>query len=402
MRILLIDVNCKENSTGKLVYQIYNYLLHNDDEAYICYGRGIKIKENGIYKFGLDLETYLHALFTRITGFTGCFSLLSTIRLIKYIEKVKPDIVHIHEIHGYFVNIDHLLKYLSSKKIPVVLTLHCEFMYTGKCGYAIDCNNWKIGCGDCPRISDYPKSLYFDNTRKMFSKKIKAINMIEKIIITTVSPWLYDRAKLSYIKDKDIRIVLNGIDNENIFFYQKKELIRDKLNIPQDKYILLSVAQNIVERSGKEIAKIAKELPDIEFYLIGSGEKKDYFRDNMHLVGCIKDQPTLAQYYSSADLFLLCSKKETFSMPCAESICCGTPVVGYEAGGPEGIFKEPYASFVRYGDVNAMVNLIKLKLKSNISCEDLMIYGNRFSNKNMCKNYNDIYRELLDRYGEGK
>ena len=118
MKVLLIDVVCKYGSTGKIVYDLYNEINSRGDEAAICYGRGPKIKEKNIYKFGLDFETYLHALLTRFTGFTGCFSYFSTRRLIRFIKKFKPDVVHFHELHAYFLNVNRLLKFLKNYRYP--------------------------------------------------------------------------------------------------------------------------------------------------------------------------------------------------------------------------------------------------------------------------------------------
>ena len=171
MRVLLIDVNCKYSSTGKIVYDLYTHINNNGDVAAICYGRGPLVKEKNIYKFGLDWETYLHALLTRITGYTGCFSYFSTKRLISFIEKFQPDVVHIHELHAYFVNITMLIEYLKKKNINTIMTLHCEFIYTGKCGHAFECEKWKTECERCQHLQYYPKTLFFDHTNKMFKKK---------------------------------------------------------------------------------------------------------------------------------------------------------------------------------------------------------------------------------------
>ena len=173
MRVLLIDVNCKNSSTGKIVYDLYTYLNDHGNIATVCYGRGPKLHEKNIYKFGIDIETYLHAFLARITGYNGCFSYYSTKRLINYIEKFKPDMIHIHELHAYFVNIGTLINYIKKKQIPVVWTFHCEYMYTGKCGHAYDCENLKVECDNCPMLSKNPKSIFFDRTKEMFNFKKK-------------------------------------------------------------------------------------------------------------------------------------------------------------------------------------------------------------------------------------
>ena len=156
MRVLLIDVNCKYSSTGQIVYDLFRRLNEDGHDAAVCYGRGELIKETGIYKFGIDWETRIHAALARITGLNGYYSFFSTLRLIKFIEKYKPDVIHIHELHAYFVNIKMLVEYIKKKKIKIVWTFHCEYMYTGKCGHAHDCLRFLEGCGNCPLVRDYP------------------------------------------------------------------------------------------------------------------------------------------------------------------------------------------------------------------------------------------------------
>lgn len=231
-RVLLIDVNCKFSSTGKIVYNLFKGLKKDGREAAICYGRGDEILEDGIYKFGLDWETNIHAGLARITGYNGCFSSISTRRLIAYIEKFKPDVIHIHELHAYFVNIKPLLEYIKKKKIKVVWTFHCEYMYTGKCGHAYSCTNFMHGCGKCPAVHEYPKSLFIDRTKQMFSMKRKAMNGLD-VEIVTPSEWLAKRVKMSFLQNVKISIIHNGIDT-NIFKEQDTKSVRNELKISSE------------------------------------------------------------------------------------------------------------------------------------------------------------------------
>ena len=153
-RVLLIDVNCKNSSTGKIVYDLYQNLRADGREAAICYGRGPLVEGDNIFKFGIDTETKIHAGLARLTGYNGCFSPKSTKRLIEYIDQFNPDLIHIHELHAYFVNIKPLIEHIKKKGIPVVWTFHCEYMYTGKCGYAYECSNFQQSCGNCPAVKD--------------------------------------------------------------------------------------------------------------------------------------------------------------------------------------------------------------------------------------------------------
>lgn len=396
MRVLLIDVNCKYSSTGKIVYSIFSYLRTQGHDAAICYGRGPRLFENGIFKFGIDLETYIHALLTRITGRTGCYSYFSTRRLIKFVEKYKPDIIHMHELHAYFVNITMLLDSLRMKQIPLIWTFHCEFMYTGKCGHTFSCDNWKLGCGKCPDIRRYPKSLWFDQTRSMFIEKKKACAAMTKITLTVPSPWLFSRVKESIWAKRNTYIIYNGVDTINTFYKRDTGELRQQLNIPQDRRIIISVAQNLLERVGDNIYDIAIRLTEYTFVMIGVQERPAYYSSNIITIPFFTDQDRLAEYYSLADLLLLCSKKETFSMPCAEALSCGTPVVGYNAGAPESIFKAPYALFCEYGNTEKICNLINNRISEPIPPYDCVKYANdNFSQEKMRKEFLKLYLEEI-------
>ena len=391
MKVLLIDVNCKYSSTGKIVYDLFRKLKEDNHEAAICYGRGEVINEEGIYKFGLDWETRIHAGLARITGLNGYFSPVSTRRLIKFIEKFQPDVIHLHELHAYFVNIKPLIKYIKSKKIKVVWTFHCEYMYTGKCGYAYDCLNFQNGCGNCPALRDYPKSLFFDRTRKMLKDK-KDLLIDMDFTIVTPSQWLADRVRLSFLKDKEIRVIHNGIDTENVFYPRDVQDLRKKLGL-QDKKVVLSVAPNIMDerKGGDIILKLSEKLKEMQFVLVGADETKRY-SGNVLMIKRTKDQNELAKWYSLADLFLICSKRENFPTTCLEALACGTPVVGIDEGGTKETASEPYGLFFKADSLDKMLDGIKKQINMHENKEDISLYGKKlYSQQTMYNNYKKIF-----------
>lgn len=386
MRVLLIDVNCKHSSTGQIVYDLFRRLNENGHDAVVCYGRGELIKETGIYKFGMDWETRIHAALARITGLNGYYSFFSTLRLIKFIDKYKPDVIHIHELHAYFVNIKMLVEYIKKKKIKIVWTFHCEYMYTGKCGHANDCLRFLEGCGKCPSVRDYPKSIFIDRTKTMFRDKKTLLQDMDFTIITP-SQWLADRVKMSFLKEKDIQVVYNGIDTENVFYPRtagETNILKATYGLEADK-IVLSVAADIMTngKSGPVVLEICSLLPEVTFVLVGGDETK-WVRKNVLLISRTNSQNELAAWYTLADMLLLCSKKETFAMPCAESLACGTQVVGFKCGAPETVFSEPYAQFLDYVDYKSLIKLIRYKLKNPVDEDSCRTYGMEFSTK---KNY---------------
>lgn len=357
-RILLIDVNCKGSSTGKLVYSLYKKGRAMGRVISVCYGRGPLIKEEDIYKFGLDWETILHAFLARVTGLNGYFSFISTYRLIKYIECFKPDVIHIHELHAYFVNQKKLLEYIRRHNIDVVWTFHCEYMYTGKCGVAYNCKKYKEMCNRCPEVKAYPKSFFFDRTKKMFLDKKAILNKLNFSIVAP-SMWLENRVRESFLKEKRITTIWNGIDTET-FHPRASEHLRDEIGIESGKKIVLFITSKDKTKGNEWVRKIAHSLlnENVVFLMLGKDNYDEEIEKNMVFVDRISNGKKMAELYSLADIYLLCSKIETFSMTCAEALCCGTPVIGFKCGAPETVFSDSSAVFFEYGDVEGVKNEI--------------------------------------------
>ena len=400
MKILLLDVNCKFSSTGQIVYNLYTFLNQYGETAAICYGRGKEIHEKNIFKFGLDLETKLHALLTRLTGYTGCFSYFSTWRLIQFIEKFQPDVVHIHELHAYFVNDTQLLSYLSKKGIKVVHTLHCEFSYTGKCGHSLMCDKWKTVCKDCPLRRHYPASLFFDRTQEMFKAKKKAFGAIRELVITTPSLWLTERAKQSFFKERRIITIHNGIDTD-IFRPVNTDNIRKKYSIDEKEKVVLALAPHLLSESkgGLFVLRMAKDLRDkVRFILIGVDGEKERVEGNTIILGPIYDKVLLAQFYSLADLFVICSNRENYPTTCLEAQACGTPICGFDTGGiRETCITEKEGRFVEFGDLISLQKIIcETPKKPNSTSEWLAKNAHIILSKNsMANKFLEIYRSLL-------
>lgn len=398
MRVLYIDSMCKSGSTGKIVYQLYTAIREQGGEAAVCYGRGAEVREENIFKFALDWETALHAGLTRLTGLTGCYSFFSTKRLIRFIDEFKPDIIHLHEPHAYFVNIKPLFEYIRGHEIPLVYTFHCEFAYTGKCGYANDCNLWQNGCkGKCPQLREYPKTLFFDFTEKMSREKR---NLLTGLNMTVCSPsqWLADRAEMSFLSDYNVRVIPNGIDTE-VFSPRPYEHLKKRHGLTDEK-IVLAVAPNIMQdarKGGREVLKLAESMKEenVKFILIGVDDLTEKFPDNVIALGRTENQQELAEYYSMADVFVICSSMENLPTTCLESVCCGTAVAGYDVGGTAETAPASLGRFSTAGDIEALkANVIKL-LKNPPEKGAFDAQRKIFSAAHMYESYSEIYREML-------
>lgn len=399
MKVLLIDVNCMQSSTGKIVYDLFSQLIKKKHMATICYGRGVRVYEPNIYKFSSSIEVYLHAFLTRITGLTGCYSFFSTHKLLKFIEEYHPDVVHLHELHGYFVNILQLINYLKKKKIKTIWTFHCEFMYSGKCGYAYECGKWMTECGKCPYLRDYPSSFIFDFTKKMFNDKKRIFNGFDNLTIVAVSKWLADRVKQSFLSDKRIEVIHNGIDTENIFYPHKYDFLKKKHNITDEK-IILAVAPDIMSerKGGRHVLELAKRMKNekIKFLLVGVTEKNEKYDNNIIALQKTENQHELASYYSMADVFVMCSMRETFGMTCVEALSCGTPVCGFNAGGNIGIVPDAMGKLVEFGDINALEKSVRFFLNKGDLTRICCKYGQEtFSKERMFDKYLALYESRI-------
>lgn len=396
-RVLLLDVNCKSGSTGKLIYDLYTQLNELGHIAAIGYGRGSLVKEPNIIKFSSDYEVSVHALLTRITGLTGYFSYFATKRLIRFMEEFKPEVVHLNDMHGYYVNILTLMKYLKEKNIKTIWTFHCEYMYTGKCGHSYQCEKWKSECGECPNLKDYPKSIFFDFTNKMFQDKKNIFRGFNNLIVVTPSEWLAGRVKQSFLKDKRIITIPNGIDIENVFHPRSYEHLKRIHKLTNEK-IILAAAPDLMsdQKGGKYVLELAKKMKNekVKIILIGVKDIDSIFDDNIIAFGRIDNQIELAQYYSMADVFVICSKRENFPTTCIEAISCGTPVCGFDEGGTKETAPGKLGIFVPYGDVEGLMNAVH-KMFENADEEQSALcaqYGrDNYSKSLMFRRYNELY-----------
>lgn len=391
-------------STGKITADIHRLLPQYGIESVVCYGRRDKSHEANVYQICNDFYSHIEHFRANVTGvmYGGCE--LSTYRLKKIIEKEKPDVVHLQCLNNYFVNIYKLVEWLKKKHIPTILTLHAEFMYTGGCGHSIDCNQWSTreGCGhsSCPRYRSELKSLFGDRSGYMWNRmKVAFEGFDDTLIVASVSPWLMERASRSPILEgKHHCVVYNGL-NTDVFKYYDTADLRKKHHCENRKVVFHATPAFSADlnhlKGGYYVIELAKRMPDVCFIVAGRVMGEFDVPSNMVLLGKLDSQETLAQYYSMADLTILTSKRETFSMVCAESLCCGTPVVGFRAGGPEQIALSAYSSFCEFGRIDDIVKLVweieKKQFDKDIIAD---VARKQYSTEKMVKQYLKIYHEV--------
>lgn len=242
MKVLQINSVCGVGSTGRIATDLYKVMKENGIESKIAFGIGTaeNIPQEDAFKFGNKFDYYVHNAVSRITDRAGFYSKINTLKLLKFVKSYEPDIIHIHTIHGYYVNIEILFNFLKEYKKPVIWTLHDCWSFTGHCAHfdLIGCTKWKTQCYNCPIHREYPKS-FTDNSRHIYKLKKQLFTSVENLTIVTPSQWLADLVKQSFLKDHTIRIINNGI-NLDVFKPIENDI---KLKYQcENKYLILGVA----------------------------------------------------------------------------------------------------------------------------------------------------------------
>lgn len=395
MKVLQVNVVYKKGSTGKIAYELHRGLLAAGMDSVVCYGRGEPICEPEVYKTCPEWYAKLNNAWSRVTGlmYGGCF--FSTRSLLSVIKKEQPDVVHLHCINGYFVNIYRLVEWLKRSGIPTVLTLHAEFMHTANCGHAFECEQWVNGCQKCADCKRVTHSLLLDNTGLSYRKMKDAFDGFDKLTVVSVSPWLRARAERSAIlRGKKQEVIFNGLDTD-IFYRRSERPIR--LDTKGRKVVLhVTASFDDPMKGGHFIVEAAKRLPEVLFVVVGSSGNEKGLSDNILNVGNVSDQSELARYYSVADVTVLTSKRETFSMVAAESLSCGTAVVGFEAGGPEQISIPEYSEYCDYGDVEKLCKMIIEWTNKNLDRCDISTQARTtYDRGKMCDQYLSLYKKMI-------
>lgn len=322
-------------STGGIMMKEHKELLFAGEESYAFWGRGREAEKPNEMKFASDVEVKLDVLQTRIDGRAGFHSKNATKRLLARLEEIQPDVVHLHNLHGYYVNIEMLFKWLANHKCKVEWTLHDCWAFTGHCAYFsyVKCSQWKDRCAysrPCPQLNTYPKTYSKASCSWNFEEKSRLFNLVpaERMKLITPSQWLADLVGESFLKDFTVEVRHNTIDTD--VFKPTPSDFRERYGIG-DRFMVLGVASPWTERKGLiDFVKLAEKLntENYAIVLVGLSEKQ-IRRLSRQLIALPKTESPekLAEAYSAADVFVHPGVEETFGMTVAEAQACGTPVV---------------------------------------------------------------------------
>lgn len=391
----ILQINCvyKTGSTGKIVADLHSYYSKKGHKSFVCYGRGERIKEKNIFKVSSEFEAKIHSVLSKLFGVDFGFSNFSTSKTIRLIKTIKPNVVHLHCLNGHFINVYKLISFLKKNKIKTVLTLHAELMHTAGCEHAFDCLKWTETCYKCQKIKGLISSLFRDDAKHCFNAMKRAMDGFDELVVVGVSEWLTKRANRSPIfANMSFKTINNGLDT-SIFKYTPSCKCKD--NQFKGNIVHVTPDFNHPIKGGKYVLELAKAMPDYRFLIVGYNGSEELPK-NVFAIKKTNNQHDLANYYSSADVTILTSSRETFSMVVAESLCCGTPVVGFEAGGPESISIPKYSFFVKQGDIVSLKKAILSCLNSSFNKDEISICAkDKYSREEMCEKYLDLYQSIL-------
>ena len=333
MKVLQINAVYHIHSTGRLVYELHHYYIKEGIDSLVAYSSSDGIGDTGLYQIGTVYDKKLHAALSRIIGLQGYFSVFSTKRLLRFIEKSKPDVVHLHNLHSNYIHLPMLLKYLAKYDIPTVITLHDCWFYTGKCFHytAHECDKWKTGCNHCSYWRLFNGYYFFDRSFKMWKDMKRYFLAIPSLGGIGVSEWITSEAKQTFLNQAKIcKRIYNWIDLETF-----KPTQSEVLSEFDNQFKILGVATEWADSKGlSDILYLAKKLPeDCIIILVGNIMEKDKQRlpHNVISVGRITPAENLAKYYAAADVFINFSKEESFGLVTAEALACGTPAIVYDS-----------------------------------------------------------------------
>lgn len=395
-KILQINTVCGTGSTGRIVQDIGEVIKKNNMESYIAYGYGKSNLEDSV-KIGTIFEYYIHNILSRILCMQGRFSYFATKRFLKKVDLIKPDLIHLHNIHGNYINYKLLFKYIREKEIPVVWTLHDCWAFTGKCTYfdAINCNKWQTGCEKCKNLKDYPESYLLSNTKKEYENKKQAFTSVKDITFVTPSNWLKTQLSKSFLNMFPVKVINNGIDLKA--FIVKKNDLRKRLKIDK-KIVLLGVASDWTNRKGLNDFLKLRKLLDARYAIILIGLSKKQIKcipNNIIKIPKTNSIQELADFYSISDLFINPTIEDNFPTTNLEALACGTPVITYDTGGSSEAVSPKCGCIVKKGDIMEMVNAIKTFDFNSKTRENCFARSRKYNKYEKFEEYIKLYHDCL-------
>ena len=370
MKLVEINAVCGKGSTGRIAVNVAEKVRETGGEAMVVYGRNTTDYQYA-YKISSPLDNRVHGLLTRAFDMQGFGSKNATRKLISFLNRYEPDIVHLHLAHGYYLNVKMLFDYLRKKDIPLVWTMHDCWAFTGHCVYfdKVRCDRWKTGCHSCPQKKEYPSSYLVDGSKWNYRSKKKIFTSLSHVTIVSPSEWLAELIRNSFLKQYDIVVINNGIDLET--FKKSPSDFRQRYNL-EGRIILLGVADGYGTRKGfEDFIELSQKL-DARFQIVMVGVEKEKLQQlptNIIALERTSSVQELAGIYSEADIFLNLTYEDNFPTVNMESLACGTPVISYRTGGSPENLDETCSMIVEQHDIDGLLSAINTMTENHFCTE---------------------------------
>ena len=401
-KLLQINITANWGSHGKIAEGIGNVVMSHGWESHVAYGRWANPSSSQLYHIGSMMDERIHGVGSRLFDNHGLMSKRATIQLLNYVEQLNPDIIHLHNIHGYYLNYPELFSFFSQANKPVVWTLHDCWPYTGHCAHYmyVHCDRWKTHCEFCPQKRSYPASLLLDCSYRNYDMKKQAFLSVPNLTLVPVSKWLEGDLRQSFLKDCRIQQIYNGIDI-NVFKPQTDtKAIMEKYNIPSGKRVLLGVASNWWRKGFEDFLQLRRLLDDkYVIVLVGLDEKRmKSLPKGVIGIRRTENVTDLCGLYSLADAFLNLTLEDNMPTTNLEALACGTPVITYRTGGSPEAIDELTGNVVMQGNLEAVCKLVESVCNRGetvyaSACRQRVL--DKFCSSKQFEKYYDLYCQLL-------
>lgn len=399
MKIVSINT-VASGSTGNVMLGVANTVRSMGGEAYtFSEKRKNQALPAGHRFFGSPAENLMHRAAAAFTGISGTGSRCGTKRLLQQIQTLQPEVVHLHNLHGWYLNLPMLFQFLKETGIPTVWTLHDCWAFTAQCAHFTmeQCEKWKTGCHHCPRYRLYPYT-FVDKTAKMWPLKKAWLQNVPALTLVTPSHWLKGLVQQSFLKSYPVQVIHNGIDLS--IFKPTGSNFKEKHRL-QGKKVILGVASGWNNRKGLDVfVQLAEQLEPAGFrvVLVGTNSKVEkQLPQSILSIPKTKNPKELAEIYTAADVFLNPTREENFPTVNMEALACGTPVVTFNTGGCAEIVGNGVGAVVPVNDLNrAKQSILSLCGPQKISPHTCTEYARRFNKNQLFLEYYRLFQALLN------
>lgn len=402
MKVLQINAVCGNCSTGKIAVDLYRVLEKHGDQCKIAYGRRSAPEGIDTIKIANKIDNLIHIGLSMLFDNSAFLCKRKTRKLIQKIEEYDPDIIQLHSLQGYYLDINTLLTFLAKYNKPVVYTLHNCWSFTGHCNYFdyAQCDKWKNGCKNCPQKTTYPPSLVLDRSSHNYQKKKQLLNSIKNLTLVTPSKWLANLVKQSYLKEHEVITINNGIDLNK--FKPIKGDFRKKHHL-EEKFIILGVANVWEKRKGLEaFIELANKLEDsFQIILVGLN-KRQLKKIPKNIIGITRTNniEELAEIYTTADVFFNPTLEENFPTVNLEAMACGTPIITYKTGGSTEMVEDSWGYVVEKEDIKTAEKIIRNLVGKEKKTRECLASAKNYSKENKFEEYITLYHKILEKNKE--